>query len=50
MLIPEQRQWFLTLAAEIASYKKREKYLTMCLALSLVISGIYMHMILSLVG
>ena len=34
MLIPEQRQWILTLEAEVAGYKKREKRLLICLVLS----------------
>lgn len=50
VLIPEQRQQILTLEAEIVSYKKREKYLTICLGLSLVISGMMLCVILSLVG
>ena len=50
MLIPEQRQWILTLEAEVAGYKKREKRLLICLVLSLVISGMMLCVILSLVG
>ncbi|KAL0007756.1 hypothetical protein SO802_009258 [Lithocarpus litseifolius] len=50
VLIPEQRQWILTLEADIAGYKKREKRLLIYLGLSLVISGMLLCLMLLLVG
>ena len=50
MLIPEQRQRILTLEADIAGYKKREKRLVICLGLSLLISGMLLCIMLLLVG
>ena len=50
MLISEQRQCILTLEADIASYKKREKRLLIYLGLSLVISGMLLYFMLLLVG
>ena len=50
MLIPEQRQRILTLEADIAGYRKREKRLVICLGLSLLISGLLLCIMLLLVG
>ena len=50
MLIPEQKQRILTLEADIAGYKKREKRLVICLGLSLVISVMLLCLMLLLVG
>ena len=50
MLIPKQRQWILTVEADITSYRKREKRLVICLGLSLVISGMLLCLMLLLVG
>ena len=50
VLIPKQKQRILTLEANIAGYKKREKRLVICLGLSLVISGILLYLMLLLVG
>ena len=50
VLIPEQRQQILTLEADIAGYRKREKRLVICLGLSLVISGMLLCLMLLLVG
>ena len=36
MLIPQQRQGIITLEAEVASYKKREKFLVVVVALLVV--------------
>ena len=50
MLIPKQRQWILTLKADIVGCNKREKMLVICLGLSLLISGMLLYLILLLVG
>ena len=50
VLIPEQRQRILTLEANIAGYRKREKRLVICLGLSLLISGMLLCLILLLIG
>ncbi|XP_050282541.1 uncharacterized protein LOC126723258 [Quercus robur] len=50
VLILEQKQWILTLEAEVVGYKKRERRLLIYLVLSLVISGMMLCVILSLVG
>ena len=50
MLIPEQRQRILTLEADIAGYRKREKRLVICMGLSLLISGMLLCIMLLLVG
>ncbi|KAL0011046.1 hypothetical protein SO802_006154 [Lithocarpus litseifolius] len=50
VLILEQRQQILTLEADIASYRKREKKLVIYLGLSLVISGMLLYLMLLLVG
>ena len=50
MLIPEQRQRILTLEADIAGYRKREKRLVICMGLSLLISGMLLYIMLLLVG
>ncbi|KAK9987407.1 hypothetical protein SO802_032358 [Lithocarpus litseifolius] len=44
------RQRILTLEADIAGYKKREKRLVIYLGLSLVISGMLLYLMLLLVG
>ena len=49
MLIPEQRQRILTLEADIAGYRNREKRLVICLGLSLLISGLLLCIMLFLV-
>nr|POF09171.1 hypothetical protein CFP56_41170 [Quercus suber] len=49
VLIPEQRQWILTLEVAIVGYRKREKRLLICLGLSLVISGMLLCLMLLLV-
>ena len=50
MLISEQRQRILTLEANIAGYRKREKRLVICMGLSLLISGMLLCIMLLLVG
>ncbi|KAK4581740.1 hypothetical protein RGQ29_025060 [Quercus rubra] len=50
VLIPEQRRQILTLEADIAGYRKREKRLLICLGLSLVISGMLLRLMILLVG
>nr|POF24621.1 hypothetical protein CFP56_61036 [Quercus suber] len=40
VLIPQQRQKIITLEAEVASYKKREKFLVMVVALLVVMCGV----------
>ena len=50
VFIPEQRQMIITLKSEIVSCKRREKFLARLLALSLVISGICLCVVISLVG
>ena len=50
VLIPEQRQRILTLEADIAGYRKREKRLVICMGLSLLISGMLLCIMLLLVG
>ena len=50
MLILEQRQRILTLEADIAGYRKREKRLVICMGLSLLISGMLLYIMLLLVG
>ena len=50
MLILEQRQWILTLEADIVGYRKRKKSLVIFLGLSLVINGLLLSLMLLLVG
>lgn len=49
VLIPKERQWIIILEAQIASCKRREKFLAGMSALSLVIYGICLRVIMSLV-
>nr|XP_023907372.1 uncharacterized protein LOC112019078 [Quercus suber]POF17220.1 hypothetical protein CFP56_56103 [Quercus suber] len=50
VLIPEMRQRILRLQAEVSTCKKREKWLTVCLILALLLCGICLCVILSLAG
>ncbi|KAK9989033.1 hypothetical protein SO802_029272 [Lithocarpus litseifolius] len=50
VLIPEMRQRILKLQAEVSTCKKREKCLTVCLILTLLLCGICLCVILALVG
>ena len=50
VLILEQRQRIITLEADIAGYRKRDKRLVICLRLSVVISGMLLCLMLLLVG
>ena len=40
VLIPQQRQRIITLEAEVASCKKREKFLVVAMALLVVMCGV----------
>ncbi|XP_075665016.1 uncharacterized protein LOC142634605 [Castanea sativa] len=50
VLIPEMRQKILRLQVEVSTCKKREKFLTVCLILSLILCGICLCVILALVN
>ncbi|XP_075640185.1 uncharacterized protein LOC142611918 [Castanea sativa] len=50
VLIPEMRQKILRLQVEVSTCKKREKFLIVCLILSLILCGICLCVILALVN
>ncbi|KAK9986214.1 hypothetical protein SO802_031165 [Lithocarpus litseifolius] len=50
VLILEMRLRILKLQAEVSTCKKREKFLTVCLILTLLLCGICLCVILALVG
>ncbi|XP_075645054.1 uncharacterized protein LOC142616049 [Castanea sativa] len=50
VLIPEMRQKILRLQVEVSTCKKREKFLTVCLILTLILCEICLCVILALVG